>query len=332
MRRVGASVFALVAILALCGSASARISGLTSVGAPTLSLSDVTASGFAATLSGTGWYLDSCSGTATFPDGTVSLDSSLITGYESTGEVGYVSAPENEVPSAINISCQVEDDDAYLGMKTVWHNRRYIKAGARFWQKSASCNIGSHYYATLTIDCRNSGRGWVKWFVPMRKGDRLNSAWIQWNKFASTSRPFASYVHVKRGVVATLPVAAGRVIVVNNVSVVVAHRTKQPTYGTIHRTVGGPYTVNVPPCTSVSESYSGTDDLTEPTFTTCRAETLSWTWTNTNGAYPTGMYISDESQFATLVDSDAASGSLTLPAGTHTLDIITIGDWTITVG
>jgi hypothetical protein len=329
MRRLAAAVFALTTVLTPCSSASGR----TRTDIPTLSLSNVTGTGFTASLSDTSWYLDSCSGTATFPDGTVSLDGSLIGGYDSSDQVGYINAPVNELPSSINISCKAEDDGAYLGMKTVWRNRRYIKAAAHYSRKGGSCNIGSHYYATLTINCLNGGKGWVQWYVRTRKGDQIDSAWIQWNKLLSTTRPFFRYRHVRGGIVATLPVPAGRLLVVNSVSVVVSYRGTKATYGTVYRTVGGPYTVDVPACNSVSESYSGSGDAYEPSFTTCKQETLTWTWVNTNGDFPTGMFINDESQFQVLVDeSQASSGSVTLPAGTHTLDITTIGDWTITVG
>lgn len=78
--------------------------------------------------------------------------------------------------------------------------------------------------------------------------------------------------------------------------------------------------------------FSGDGDRTEAPFTTTVGETLSWTWVNGNGDAPTGMFINDDSAFEELVDSQAASGSTYLPPGEHTLDIITIGDWTIHVG
>jgi len=84
----------------------------------------------------------------------------------------------------------------------------------------------------------------------------------------------------------------------------------------------------------VTEDYSGNGDQTEAPFTTSVGETLSWTWQNTNGDSPTGMFINDDSADQVLVDSDGntTAGSTYLPAGTHTLDIVTIGNWTVHVG
>jgi len=85
----------------------------------------------------------------------------------------------------------------------------------------------------------------------------------------------------------------------------------------------------------ITKDFSGNGDVTEAPFTTTVGETLSWTWQNTNGDFPTGMTIYDTSgSNFSLVDSDGqtTSGSTYLAAGTHTLETITIGNWTIHVG
>jgi hypothetical protein len=93
-----------------------------------------------------------------------------------------------------------------------------------------------------------------------------------------------------------------------------------------------PPTTTAPTGSPITKDYSGNGDLTEPPFTTSVGETLSWTWVNGNGDFPTGMFINDDGQSKVLVDSQATSGSTYLAPGTHTLDIITIGTWTIHVG
>jgi hypothetical protein len=107
---------------------------------------------------------------------------------------------------------------------------------------------------------------------------------------------------------------------------------------TVTMTVTVPAATPPPPTTTtinpspVTESYSGDGDLTEAPFTTPVGETLSWTWVNGNGDFPTGMFINDDSAGQVLVDSMGTSGSTYLAPGTHTLSIITIGTWTIHVG
>lgn len=128
------------------------------------------------------------------------------------------------------------------------------------------------------------------------------------------------------------------------------------------KTVQGPITTIVPPAVTITLSpptvtvtvstpsptpttpsgsgsrvildFSGNGDLTEAPFTTAVGETLSWTWQNTNGDFPTGMSINDASQLDFLVDADGSttSGSTYLSPGTHTLEIVTVGNWTIHVG
>lgn len=95
-----------------------------------------------------------------------------------------------------------------------------------------------------------------------------------------------------------------------------------------------PATTTTTSCAAVVEDFSGNGDLTEAPFTTCKGETLSWTWQNTNGDFPTGMSIFDDSGNMNPVsgDGNTTSGSTYVPAGTHTLAIITTGNWTIHVG
>jgi hypothetical protein len=113
----------------------------------------------------------------------------------------------------------------------------------------------------------------------------------------------------------------GKTVTVNSVSIVTV-------------TVPG---ANPPPTTTISQSpvtedYSGDGDLTEAPFTTPVGETLTWTWVNGNGDFPTGMFINDDSAGQVLVDSMATSGSTYLAPGAHTLSVVTIGTWTIHVG
>ena len=85
----------------------------------------------------------------------------------------------------------------------------------------------------------------------------------------------------------------------------------------------------------VTKDYSGNGDQIEAPFTTTVGETLSWTYQNTNGDFPTGMFVNDDSLYEVLVDTSGAtptSGSTYLPVGTHTLHVITIGNWTMHVG
>lgn len=342
MRWLG--VIALVVAWALvpCGSASAQTSTGAGTSAPKLNVSSVTGAGFTATLSDTAWSFDSCDGSASFPDG-----SSTVSGVDNgDGSVSfaYDSPVTNETPTSISLNCQVSQSGVRIGTRTVWKSLRRIKAASKVWQRSGACDIHSRYYSTLTINCLSSSRGWVKWFLPLWKGESVQGVQTLWNRGLSTTRPNGSYRVVrptraerrawgrklKGFVVVTVHVAAGRLLIVNNISVVVRRPIRVPKYGTISANATGSYTG--PACNPVSESYSGTDDAVEAPFTTCRGETLTWTWVNGNGAFPTGLFVNDDSQAQVLVDSMASSGSTYLPAGTHTLDIITIGSWTISIG
>lgn len=84
----------------------------------------------------------------------------------------------------------------------------------------------------------------------------------------------------------------------------------------------------------VVKDFSGNGEQTEAPFTTTVGETLSWTYENTNGDFPTGMFINDDSQLEVLVDGDGqtTSGSTYLKPGEHTFHVITVGNWTIHVG
>ncbi len=85
---------------------------------------------------------------------------------------------------------------------------------------------------------------------------------------------------------------------------------------------------------SAGRNFSGNGDKTIAPFTTTAGETLSWVWQNTNGSSPTGMAIDDASQSSFVVNSDGSTthGSTYLPPGKHTLQIITVGNWTIHIG
>ena len=103
-------------------------------------------------------------------------------------------------------------------------------------------------------------------------------------------------------------------------------------------TSGSTPTTSSPPSTTTSTTtpstltldFSGSDDRTLAPFTTTVGETLSWTWQNTNGDFLTGMNIFDDSgNMDSITGGETTTGSGYLPPGTHTLDIITIGNWTI---
>lgn len=329
----------LAAVLVPCSSASGHTTTARGTSTPTLSLSGVDQNGFTATLSDSAWSFEACDGSATFPDGTSPF--SGTDNGDGSAAFAYDSPVANETPTAISVNCQVSQSGVYIGTKTVWKSRRRIKAASRVWEHSRTCDIHSRYYSTLTINCLNSPAGWVKWFQPLWKGETVRRVQTLWNHLLSTTRPNGRYRVVrptraerrawgrrlKGFVVVTVHVAAGRLLIVNNVSVVVRHAVKAPKYGTISANATGSYTG--PPCSSVSAAYSGTDSATEIPFTTCRDETLTWTYSNNLGC---SLFLNDDSQFSVLVDSSASSGSTTLPAGLHTLDIISCGDWTISAG
>jgi hypothetical protein len=116
--------------------------------------------------------------------------------------------------------------------------------------------------------------------------------------------------------------------------------TKTVTVTAPVQTVTVTTSVATPPTTTsgggspVTKDFSGNGDQTLDPFTTTFGEHLYWTWQNTNGDFPTGMFINDESQLEVLVNGDGntTSGSTYLAPGLHTLQVITIGNWTIRIG
>jgi hypothetical protein len=105
---------------------------------------------------------------------------------------------------------------------------------------------------------------------------------------------------------------------------------------TVTVTTGGstppPPTTTTTNSTPVVKDFAGNGDQYLDPFTTTVGEHLYWTWQNTNGDYPTGMFISDTDSIPVNGDGNTTSGSTYLAPGTHSLHVITVGNWTIHIG